>query len=654
MMRVYIYLIFILLIVPGMSAGQSITDMLHIREVRVLAKRKVEEAGLKITRPDSMQLISYLTADLSALLEGQSTVFIKSYGRGSEATASFRGTAATHTQILWNGMNLNSPMRGVADLSMFPLYFTDEVYLLHGGSSMTRGSGALGGSIHLDNTPEWRSGWDLEGLVERGSFHSQKSFIKIRTGGRQLQSSTRLFYDASKNDFSFYNTGVIPKQMDTQKGAAYRKAGVLQEIYLRRFSDRMSGFRVWVQQGERDLPQLMSYQGTERDEYQKDLQVRAQFDWKRYSETVNYQFFSGINTTRLDYYRATPAFGYVNEDSRSVETGFLNHLRLFRKFDDKTYATVTLNANYFQVEAIDHLMEGGYKNDRSETSLLMNLHLKPSDRLAAFLLIRSENYDKQLVPFIPSAGIEWQPFLRMPVMVRSNLARNYHKPTLNDLYWLPGGNPGLLPEDGYTGDLSVGADLFLRNFVLKSELTGFVSKIENWIVWRPAINGAYYWEAANLKDVLSRGVEFQYRLSYENQKFDFHSGGSYAYTATSNLHAARPVDASRGKQLIYIPKHQGGFFLSAGLKKFTLKYDLTATGKRYTNSSNEESDFERVLNGYWLSDISLSKQIQYGDLSWMVKISVENLFDQDYQSILWRPMPGRFYSFSVAFKFRSS
>src|SRR5690606_22787945 len=94
------------------SAGQSLSATIRSRVMDVLARRKVEEAGLKITRPDSLQRASMLTTDLSELLTGYSPVFIKSYGRGSSATASFRGTAATHTQIFWNGMNLNSPMRG--------------------------------------------------------------------------------------------------------------------------------------------------------------------------------------------------------------------------------------------------------------------------------------------------------------------------------------------------------------------------------------------------------------------------------------------------------------------------------------------------------------------------------------------------------------
>ena len=159
--------------------AQNLYDTIQIKEVKVLARKKVEEAGLKITRPDSMARVSTLTTDLSELISGYSPVFIKSYGKGSTATASFRGAAATHTQLLWNGMNLNSPMRGIADLSLLPVFFTDDVFLLHGGSSMVEGSGALGGSIHLENLPDWTSKYYVKAIYEAGSFHTQKSFLKF-------------------------------------------------------------------------------------------------------------------------------------------------------------------------------------------------------------------------------------------------------------------------------------------------------------------------------------------------------------------------------------------------------------------------------------------------------------------------------------------
>ncbi len=648
-MRLKFLLPGLMFLLTGHFVGaQNVSDSVYIQEIQVLSKRKVEEAGLKITRPDSIARAASITTDLSDLIADYSPVYIKSYGAGSAATASFRGTAATHTQVLWNGMNLNSPMRGFADLSLLPVFFTDDVYLLHGGSSMTKGSGGLGGSIVLENKPNWNSGFNFKTLAETGSFGSRKAFLKVNFGSEMAKSDTRVFYETAENDFPFYNSGIIPHRLDTLKNAGYRKAGILQEFYFRSYTDNFFTVRFWAQKSDRNLPQLMSYQGSLREEYQKDLMLRGQFEWKKYTGNLNYHFFTGINSTRLDYYRATPQFNYVNEDSESRETSFLNHLRIFRQFDEKTYATVSFDANYHEVLSKGKSNETGYRENRLETSLLMNLHLKPSNRFAAYILMRSENYDKTIVPLIPSAGMEWLPFRNQPFLMRVNAARNYHKPTLNDLYWIPGGNADLLPEDGFTGDVSFSGDFSFNRVEFNSEITGFLSKIENWIIWQPAENGAYFWEANNVKDVLSRGIEYSFTSEYNWKNIRFLSGGNYSFTSTSNLNAVSSVDQSRGKQLIYIPKHKGNIYLSAGWQKFVLRYDVNFVGKRFTKSSNIESDYERILNPYWLSKVTLEKQVNVQDLTFNLKFTADNLFDETYQSILWRPMPGRFYSFSAA------
>ena len=633
------------------SGGQEITDTINIREVKVIASGRIEDAGVKVTRTDSMARANTLTTDLSELISGYSPVFIKSYGRGSPATASFRGTSSAHTQVLWNGMNLNSPMRGMADLSLLPVFFTDDVYLLHGSSSMINGSGALGGSINMVNNPDWSSGLKINTLIERGSFNTGKAFFQLNLGSNRFNLNTRIFNESSQNDFPFYNSGVIPHRRDTLKNADYSKTGLLQEIYYRSNPENIMILRFWYQDSRRNLPQLMSYEGSEREEYLNDEQYRGQFEWKKYSDKLNYQFFTGFNSGSLDYYRATPEFDFINEESESRESSVSNYLRINKSIDDKYHFAAVVNANYHKVKASDRIRSSGYQQDRLEGGVLINIQSQPSDRLKGFALMRSEFYDNQVIYFIPAAGIEWQVFRGLPICMLVNAGRNYHKPALNDLYWFPGGNPELLPEDGYSGDITLSGDFDLGKVSFKNEITSYVSKINNWIIWQPASNGAYYQEAGNVKNVLSKGIEYQFSAVVDWNRISFRSGGNYAYTHTANVDAMHSADRSRGKQLVYIPKHKGNFFISAGWQKFTVRYDLNAVGKRYTKSSNQESDFEKVLNPYMLGKITIDKQTDLNKFRLNFKFTAENLFDVNYQNILWRPMPGRFYGISIGIKY---
>jgi hypothetical protein len=120
----------------------------------------------------------------------------------------------------------------------------------------------------------------------------------------------------------------------------------------------------------------------------------------------------------------------------------------------------------------------------------------------------------------------------------------------------------LLPENGFTGDVSLAGDFNIGRMNLKNEITGFLSLIDNWILWQPSSSGAYYWEANNVKEVFSRGVEYQYTALITLNNLTLRSGGNYSFTSASNVHAVKSADESRGKQLIYIPKHQGGIYVS--------------------------------------------------------------------------------------------
>lgn len=90
---------------------------------------------------------------MADVLTFNTAIFIKQYGRATLSTVAFRGTAASHTQVMWNGMRINSPMLGMTDFSMIPSYFVDDATLLHGTSSLNVVGGGLGGRSHWRPNP---------------------------------------------------------------------------------------------------------------------------------------------------------------------------------------------------------------------------------------------------------------------------------------------------------------------------------------------------------------------------------------------------------------------------------------------------------------------------------------------------------------------
>ncbi|MEG1405131.1 MAG: TonB-dependent receptor, partial [Alistipes sp.] len=89
--------------------ADSVARSLNIEQVEITARRPLRQIGVQRTVLDSVVLRDNITLSLADALSAGAPVFIKSYGRATLATASFRGTAPSHTQVTWNGMKLNSP-----------------------------------------------------------------------------------------------------------------------------------------------------------------------------------------------------------------------------------------------------------------------------------------------------------------------------------------------------------------------------------------------------------------------------------------------------------------------------------------------------------------------------------------------------------------
>ena len=95
---------------------------------------------------------SHATDNLAYLLSKQTPIYIKSSGPGGLSTISIRGAGASHTQLYWNGISINSPTLGQLDLATLPVAFIDHAEIHLGASSVVDGSGGLGGAIQLNTS----------------------------------------------------------------------------------------------------------------------------------------------------------------------------------------------------------------------------------------------------------------------------------------------------------------------------------------------------------------------------------------------------------------------------------------------------------------------------------------------------------------------
>ncbi len=225
-------------------------------------------------------------------------------------------------------------------------------------------------------------------------------------------------------------------------------------------------------------------------------------------------------------------------------------------------------------------------------------------------------------------------------MAKASVSRNFRFPTLNDLYFLPGGNPDLQKENGWTYDagLSFAAGK-TGKYTLSGAASWFDSHVDDWIIWLPTPKG--FFSPRNLKKVHAYGIELRAGLNVALSKaWRLHLDGTYSWTPSINeSEPMTPADRSVGKQLPYVPEHSATVTGRLSWRTWAILYKWACYSERFTMSSNDIT-LTGSLPPYFMNNLTLEKgfSFRWADLS--LKGAINNLFNEEYLSVLSRPMPG--------------
>ena len=664
------YIIIFILLLAGTNCLNAQDDRslrtIDIEGISITARRTLSAIGTQKTVMDSMTIRDDISKSIADVLSRGSSVFIKSYGRATLSTASFRGTAASHTQVTWNGMKLNSPMLGSVDFSLIPSYFVDDVNLYHGGSSVGGTGGGLGGAVTLANRPSADKGFGLSYIQGIGNFSTFDQYMRLTYGGERLSSSTRVFYGTSKNDFSYTNYNKEIFIYDTEgniTGSYYpreknRNGGfgdlhIMQELYYDSPKAGRFSLAAWHTNSERGIPFLNTdyREETEHKFLQKDNTTRLTAGWEKVGPNSKLSALAGYSYTDFEYsYDSDLSQGDTRRmiNSRNfIHTAFAKagweHYR-----GDKWLFSADVTANQNMVDSRDRniqLKDGkgiiGYREARFDISAFAAVRYKPSRRLGLALNLREELYGNEFSPLIPAAFAEYTISEKYGIVAKASVARNYRYPTLSDLFTQPGGNKELLPEEGLTYDAGAEFSLGANALSFKGEATYYNSYIKNWILWMPS-NPPEVWSPRNVKEVRSSGVELKGKLGADLGRL-WKLGIDANYTLANSVNRddyLSPDDVSVGKQLPYVPKHSASVSGRLSWKGWAFTYKFVHYSRRYTSTDNNDSP-SGYLGAYYMSDISLEKGFDTGWAHIYLKLVMNNIFNEEYEMILSRPMPGR-------------
>ena len=599
--------VFLLFYFLGFTQEKAI-DTVYIFDSQLKNSKKFH----KIENLDEADLLKNST-NLSEVLRFQSPVYIKENGRGMVSSPSFRGTSAQQTAFIWNGININSIFLGQGDINNLNLLGYDQLEIKSGGGSVIYGSGAIGGTVHLNNELSFKKGFKTSFFAEGGSYNTFNSFLKSSYSNDHLSVKVSGNFVKSDNDYEvpekkYLNLNGEYNNRTFNIGVAYKidpknTISLQTQIY-----DGVQHYPVYSE----DFTKTKYFSDTFRSLVSWDLKAKKlQNSFKLAYLEDEFQYFDHIENPKssggtANIYLAKNDFNYI--------------------FNDKIAFNII---GEYQLNTAEGFQSGIKSVTRNAGSFAGLLRWNPSERLYFEAGIKKDLVKKITTPVLFSFSGKmkvnswWNSVL--------NLSKNFRYPSFNDLYWQPGGNLNLKSETSHQAELG-------NNFkygAFKLNVTPFYIQIKDMIRWLPNTQGI--WSPTNTNKVESYGVEsqFDFEKSFGKNKTQFSLG--YVFTHSKNRETHR--------FLAYVPQHK--IYGNAIYRYDFIEIFVQGMFNGLTYTSDEEKQKD-AIKSYFVSNsgvnITLFKHYQIG-------FKVNNIFDEIYETTAFYPLPKRNYSANLLINF---
>ncbi|MBK8503134.1 MAG: TonB-dependent receptor [Saprospiraceae bacterium] len=549
------------LLVPSFLMSQVDTILTLDSVVITALPLRSLDFGSNVKVFDAEDLRTNQSSNVADFLSDKNLAFIKTYGQGTLATSSFRGGSAGQSLVLWNGLPVHSPMLGQLDFSLLPIGFVDEIRVQPGGNSSLWGSGAVAGSISLDNHFKLPPSVFLD--FELGSFNNVSQNLQLRLGRKKLKSATRILFEKSRNNFPYRPFVGAPEiRLDHAK---ILQKGVMQSFEYALRKNQKLAFHFWHQDTDREIPPLLTQ--TESLAQQQDRATRMAFIFKGEKSRSIYEWKLGYFAEHNNYQDEK-----IRLESANLFTTWMTDFA--QDWIMKPWLRISLGTTHSYTGARADAYSDRAHEYRGAIFLSSRVTIR---KLLLMAALRKQWADNQSVPLIPLLSFQYP--VTPQFMIRGKLSRDYRLPTLNDRFWIPGGNPALKAENGWSQEITFSWDKSIQDWSWSYQVTGYNRLIHDWIIWTRK-DGQSFFSPENIAKVWSRGLEQNIKITHTSAEGSIVSTLQASYTflkSTNEIAVTNPLLA-KGQQLIYTPRQQASAGFSLQLKKMGFSYKHFLTG----------------------------------------------------------------------------
>ena len=593
---------FCLLLVCQFILGQN-DSITKLKEVVVSDTNLENFANTQSLQRLNDSIISKNQSSLTSLLNYNTVVYFKENGLGMTSSPSFRGTTAQQTAVVWNGININSQLLGQTNFNTISTRGFSSIDVKAGGGSVVYGSGAIGGTIHLNNDLKFKDSFKNDFQIYYGDFNTLSAIYGITVATKKWSFDASFTRNSSDNDYKF-----VGQDQKNANGQYYNNS--LDVAFGYKINAKNSiKFYSQIYDDEHHFS-LTSVNAT-KTKYQ-DYNTRNLLTWSSRFHAFDSNLKLAYITEHYNYFEDIDREGFTSGGVKS--------------FIGKYDLDYTLSSKIKISTALDYTQNNGIGSEiGSESREIGGLSLLWKQQLTEKwnyeMSGRKEISDAYESPVLFSVGSRYNFFDWY--QLKLNFSRNYRVPTFNDLYWVGSGNPDLKPENSYQGE--IGNQFSYKKFRLT--LTAYGMKISDMIRWLP--NNTGNWSPLNTDKVSIYGAEalLGWHKKSRNHSFDF--SGTYAYTVS--------LDDATNKQLFYVPYHKLTSSISYSYKKFGSYVQLLYTGEVFTTSDNNP---KYILDDYAISNLGVDYNFSKKNV-FKIGFKVANLWNENYETLPNRFMPGR-------------
>ncbi|GGH74102.1 TonB-dependent receptor plug domain-containing protein [Phaeocystidibacter marisrubri] len=612
----------------GITSTYSADAQEELSEVTIEAPRFGNARYGSDERIDTLPVRSMADVNLAESLAGNSSIYIRSYGPGLASTISFRGYSPSQTAVYWNGMPLNSPALGLTDLSTLPL--DAKVEIDAGAAGSLNGSSYMGGALQVYSNKQLNNDLEVSNTFTYRTSGLFENRARISFKTKQVSHHLGTINQWGPLDFEYTDLyGDVRERIGSDQSAVhltYEGNWMLE--------NRQLTWGFWGSTIDRGIPKSISQTyGPGATQY--DDQTRAYFRYE-------------VDQLRYGYHIQTSNYW---EDQRYVDpTASLNDTNLaWAQYSDASFY-YHINESLLLTTVLDHAYQKVKGSSKSTSDLhRMGAGVRLNWTFAKDYLILDGalkvDHQQSQTPLLPSVGLKLNNVRGFHA--QASYRQHFRFPTLNDLYWTPGGNINLSPELGYTVDIRLKKMWDISGGLLSLSVDPYYSQVEDYILW---VSVGPFYSPMNVRKVeLYGGTVGGSYASSSALTVPFVIGVEGSWNSTKTLESTNPSDPTLGNQLIYTPEYRAALNASVKFLGASLWMRATRTSNVHTTTDNNPV---YDIPGYNLIDLGVDYTLPYRSVNVTLGAAVLNATNEEYSQQRFYPMPGIQGNLSVKFQFK--